>query len=263
MCKKHPHERGEDLIDGYDCGIRYMDDHIGILLSALEEKGVMDDLIIMVSSDHGENFGELGIYAEHGTADQYCSNIPMIIRWPDKAVPGHVDDGLHYNIDLAPTLAGLLGKQPRADWDGESYAPALTSNNEAGRDELILGQCAHGCQRSVRWGDWIYIRSWHDGYHCFDDEMLFNLKTDPHEEQNVIAQYPKVAGIAREKYGRWHEEMMRTMPDGYTEDPMQTVLREIPCHCDYDMEKYAKRLEDTGRGDSVKIIKERHPEVFN
>ena len=250
------------LIDGYDCGIRYMDDHIGTLLKALDEKGLLDDLVIMVSSDHGENFGELGMYAEHGTADDICNRIPMIIRWPGKSEAGHVDDGFHYNIDLSPTIAELNGKEARESWDGRSYAASLTEGKDTGHDELILGQCAHGCQRSVRWDDWIYIRTWHDGYHCFDEEMLFNLKDDPHEQNNVIADFSGIADIGREKYEQWHQEMMSSMPDGYTEDPMDIVLRETPCHCLHDMKDYSERLKETGRGDSVVVIKERHPEQF-
>lgn len=50
------------MMDGYDCGIRYMDGHIGMLLDAMRKAGVMEDLAIIVTSDHGENMGELGIY---------------------------------------------------------------------------------------------------------------------------------------------------------------------------------------------------------
>jgi choline-sulfatase len=74
----------EDLhafIDGYDCGIRYMDTHIGLIMQALKEQGVYDDLAVIISSDHGENLGELGIYGEHGTADGITPHIPMIIKW--------------------------------------------------------------------------------------------------------------------------------------------------------------------------------------
>ncbi len=250
------------LIDGYDCGIRYMDDHVGILLAELETKGVLKDTVIIVSSDHGENFGELGLYAEHATADQACNRIPMIIRWPGKVPAGKTDCGLHYNIDLLPSLAELTGKPARKSWDGRSYAGGVTSGSDTGREELILGQCAHGCQRSVRWGDWLYIRTWHDGYHNFDEEMLFNLNDDPREETNLIAQLPDIAAIARVKYDCWHAEMMETMPAGYTEDPLETVLRETPCHAKTDLPAYCERLKKTGRGDSVPLIKARHPEQF-
>ncbi|MFD2878383.1 sulfatase-like hydrolase/transferase [Paenibacillus rhizoplanae] len=70
------------MIDGYDCGIRYMDEHIGLIFDALKAQGIMDDLVIIITADHGENMGELGIYGEHGTADQGTCRIPMIIRYP-------------------------------------------------------------------------------------------------------------------------------------------------------------------------------------
>ena len=49
----------------------------------------------------------------------------MIIRWPGKAKPGHVSDGLHYTLDLLPTLADLLGVGKAPAWDGQSYAVEL------------------------------------------------------------------------------------------------------------------------------------------
>jgi len=247
------------LIDGYDCGIRYMDDHIGLLLQALKKQGVFDDTIIILSSDHGESFGELGLYAEHATADQACCRIPMIIRRPGTS-GGLKDNGLHYNIDLLPTLAELTGKPARKSWDGLSYAAALEGGT-AGRDELILGQFAHGAQRSVRWGDWLYIRTWHDGYHNWDEEMLFNLKDDAREEHNLIKQFPEIAETGRKKYAAWHKVRMSSLPPG-TEDPKDTVLREGPCHARTDLPAYCERLKKTGRRHSVAGIKARHPESF-
>jgi len=251
------------LIDGYDCGIRYADEHVGILLNALEKKGVLDELVIIVSADHGENYGELGLYGEHATADQGTCRIPMIIRWPGKAEAGQVDNGLHYNLDLIPTLADILEKEPREEWEGQSYAASLTDGADTGRNFLVLSQCAHGAQRSVRWGDWLYIRTFHDGYHCWDEEMLFNLKNDPCESNNLLTEQPEEAENGRLLYKQWHREMMDTMPYGHTEDPMETVLMEIPFHCkDTDMNDYCKRLEATGRGQWIPMIKERHPEMF-
>ena len=99
------------MIDGYDCGIRYMDEHIGRVLAALAAQGVGDDLAIIVTSDHGENLGELGIYGEHATADAITPRIPLLIRWPG-GESGRAEAGLHYGLDLAPTLAELLGQAP-------------------------------------------------------------------------------------------------------------------------------------------------------
>ena len=86
---QHPRQLGKastleevkQIVDGYDCGIRYMDEKIGQLIRLLKEKGIYDDMVIIITSDHGENMGELGIYSEHATADNTTCRIPMIIKW--------------------------------------------------------------------------------------------------------------------------------------------------------------------------------------
>ena len=264
-CPRHPGEIRDltdlrKMIDGYDCGIAYLDTHIGQILSALEEQGVLDDLAIIVSSDHGENMGELGIYGEHATADYPTCRIPMLIRWPGGA-KGHVDNGLHYNLDLSPTLGDLFGKERMPSWDGQSYAPTVLRAESCGREFLVLSQCAHVCQRSVRMGDWLYMRTYHDGFHLFPDEMLYNLEDDPHEQRNVADTRPDVCKDAVYRLNQWHDAMMKSMP--YDADPLWTVIKEGgPLHAKGHLPKYCERLEQTGRGWAVPELKRRHPYEF-
>lgn len=248
------------MIDGYDCGIRYMDEHLGRLFTALEEQGVMDDLIIIISADHGENMGQLGIYGEHATADQGTCRIPMIIRWPSMK-QGIVDDGLHYHLDLLPTLADMLGTPVIPDWCGASYAPALKEGTDCGREYLVVSQCAHVVQRSVRFRNWIYIRSYHDGFHLFDEEMLYNLDEDPKEQFNVSSEHRDVCMEAVYYLNQWHDEAMRRNSDAV--DPLWTVMKEGgPFHARGYLAGYAKRLEETGRGHLVPELVRRHPDEF-
>ena len=248
------------MIDGYDCGIRYMDDHIGRLLSTLDEAGVLDDTAVIVTSDHGENLGELNSYGEHGTSDQITHRIPMIIRRPG-GVHGHEDVGLHYNLDLGPTLADLFGAEPCPQWQGQSYAPALTDGAECGRDWLVLGQCCHGAMRSVRFGPWIYIRVIHDFFHLYPREMLFNVEEDPHEQRNLAADRPDLCDRAAHIMLGWHDEMMAGMPDAV--DPLWTVMREGgPQHSRGQLPRYCERLRETGRGEHVEALTRRHPGEF-
>lgn len=72
-------------------------------------------------------------------------------------------------------LAG--GKAPE-NWDGVSFTNAFKKGGQSGREHLIVSQCAWSCQRSVRFEDYICIRSYHDGYHGFPDVMLFSVKGD-------------------------------------------------------------------------------------
>ncbi|MBD2871845.1 sulfatase family protein [Paenibacillus arenilitoris] len=248
------------MIDGYDCGIRHMDDHIGALFAQLERKGVMDDLVVIITADHGENMGELGIYGEHGTADQGTCRIPMIIRGPGLQ-RGTSDQGLHYHLDLLPTVAELLSQPAAPSWDGRSYASVLKNGEDAGRDYLVVSQCAHVCQRSVRFGDWLYVRTYHDGYHLFDKEMLFNLAEDAHEQHNVAKERPELCREAVYLLNEWHDDMMATMP--YDVDPLWTVIKEGgPYHAKGNLPRYVERLEATGRGDAVPELMRRHPREF-
>ncbi|MDQ0973624.1 choline-sulfatase [Neobacillus niacini] len=249
------------VIDGYDCGVRHMDENIGQIFKALLKQGVMDDLIVIITADHGENLGELGIYSEHGTADNATCRIPMIIRWPGRN-QGHVDHGLHYHLDLLPTLAELFGKDPITSWDGSSYAPVLTEGQECGRDYLVISQCAHVCQRSVRFDNWLYIRTYHDGFHLFDDEMLFDLENDPYEQHNLARLKPDVCKEAVYLLNKWHDDMMKSMD--FDVDPLWTVIKEGgPYHAQAkDLKKYVKRLEETGRGWAIPELQWRHPRAF-
>ncbi|RMD82320.1 MAG: sulfatase [Lentisphaerae bacterium] len=267
---RHPRQLGairtmEDLkrhFDGYDCGIAYMDQKIGEILDALERQGVLDDLAIIVTSDHAENQGELGIYAEHATADHANCRIPMIIRWPG-GVRGHADKGLHYNIDLAPTLAELFGQNRQPLWDGESYARTILEGADTGREELIISQCAHTLQRGVRFGQWLYIRTYHDGFHLFPDEMLFNIEEDPHEQYNLAEKHPELCREGAWRLMRWYDQMMKTQPFPDKADPLWTIYHEGgPFHARGHLKQYIEYLKKTGREYAIEELMRRHPQEF-
>ena len=248
------------MIDGYDCGIKYMDDHIGQLFAALKQKKVFDDLVIIIRSDHGENLGELGLYGEHATADNLTCRIPMIIRWPGMMKDAD-DNGLHYNLDFEPTLAEILGREKCKSWDGQSYAQALKSGNDCGREYLVISQCAHVCQRGVRFGDWLYVRTYHDGYHLFPKDMLFNLENDPYEQNNLVGKNPDKVNAGIAYLNEWHDEMMMTMQ--YDTDPLWTVMKEgCPFHARGHLKGYCEYLEKTGRGWAIPELRKKHPDEF-
>lgn len=250
------------IIDGYDTGIRYVDDRIARIVAALKKAGVYDDTMIIISADHGENQGELGIYVEHGTADEITCHIPLIIKYPG-GVAGKRDRGFHYNLDLAPTLMDLLGGTPSALWDGTSFADTIRDGRPQGRDEVIFSQCAHVCQRSVRWDRWLYIRTYHDGFRLFPEEMLFDIENDPHEQHDLATTHPEVVREGLWRLCRWHDAQMQKMARNGNDvvDPLWTVYREggpfharltSPGNPDGGVEglkAYIQRLRDTHRGE--------------
>jgi choline-sulfatase len=237
--------------------VRYADEHIGRVLSALADAGVLDDTAIIISADHGENLGELNIYGDHETADHITCRVPLIIRWPGTTDQPRVDTALHYHIDFAATLVELVGGQVPANWDGRSFADAFKQGQQQGRDYLVVSHGAWTCQRSVRFEDWLCIRSYHDGYHCFPDVMLFNVKQDPHEQHDLANDRPELVAKAMRMLDEWHAEAMRTASHG--QDPMWTVMREGgPFHTRGHLPQYLQRLRDTGRGKWADELARKH-----
>jgi arylsulfatase A-like enzyme len=246
------------IFDGYDVGIRYADDAVGTLLNKLADLGILDDTAVLVSSDHGEAFGELGVYADHQAADEATCHIPAVLRWP--GLEPRTYSGLHYHLDVAATVVELAGLRVPSHWDGTSVAGELQSGTEAGRPHLVLSQGAWACQRGVRWGDHLYLRTWHDGYHPhWADEMLFDVAADPHEQHDLADQEASTVGVARALLDEWTGEQLAR---GYSPaDPLAIVREEGgPYHTRRHLPGYLDRLRETGRGKWADVLLERHRE---
>jgi arylsulfatase A-like enzyme len=239
------------IFDGYDVGVRYADDAVGTLLSKLDDLGVLDETAVLVSSDHGEAFGELGVYADHQAADEATCHIPSVLRWP--GVGPHVHEGLQYHLDVAATVLQLAGLRIPRSWDGQPIAVG-----SRGRDALVLSQGAWSCQRGVRFADHLYLRTWHDGYHGhWPDEMLFDITNDPHETVNLAPTAPAPVKVASTMLEEWTaSQLERSIVH---EDPMDVVRREGgPYHVRKHLPAYLERLRATGRGAWADVLAARH-----
>lgn len=250
----------KNMLDQYDCGVRYTDDNIKMILDQLKEQGLYrDDLAIIITSDHGENLGELGLYGEHGTADEPTCHIPMIIKWPG-AKKGYVAKGFYDNVDLLPTIQDLLGTGVvgNYDYDGRSYARTLLEGEDCSKDNVVLTQCCHVCQRAVRFGDYLYLRTVHGGYHLFPKEMLFDVKADPHEQKDLSKEHPELCERGAKLILDWTDEMMKKSDCDV--DPLWTVMREGgPEHCRGMLEGYIQRLVGTPRASQIPALKAMYP----
>lgn len=258
-------------LDGYDTGVWYMDNYIGQILEWLKENQMYEDTAIILTADHGEDLGENGKYSEHGAADYPTTHIPMIIKWPGAPKNRHLS-GFHYNLDLLPTLKDLLGDEvpfpvsPEkfnvlpVEYDGISYVNQLMKGEDGGRDYLVVSQCAHVCQRAVRFEEWMYIRTYHDGYHLHEDEMLFHIQKDPFQLKNLAKDQPQLCQKGGWLLEKWHSENMKKMVYDHAVDPMWTVISEGgPYHTRGHLDEYISRLEATKREDAAAALKARHP----
>jgi len=239
-------------IDGYDCGVRYADQAIGRILNLLADAGVLNETAVIVAADHGENLGELNVWGDHQTADEFTDHIPGIVSWPGVTTAGLEVGGFHYHLDVASTIVDLAGPQgeevlAEAEWNGVSMASALRSG-EGGRKRLYLSQGAWSLQRSARWDNWILIHTIDTGMKDFSEWMLFDLATDPHQTTNVAAKYPEIVQAVGSEIT---EEFAQMSARCVLSDPFKQVMAEGgPFHARVhgpDWAPYLDRLDATGR----------------
>lgn len=234
----------KEWIDGYDVGIRFADDAVGRLLDVLAAQGVLDECAVIVSSDHGENQGELNLYGSHLTADAITTRIPLIIRWPGTTSAGAVFDEPVYQLDLAPTLCDLAGVETPALWDGRSFAGLLTGQPYEPREYLVTGQGVWCVQRAVIADGYQYVRTLHPGLNPMPDEMLFDLRADPYEQVDLVEKEPETAGRLARLLGDWWTD--NAVDAG--QDPLLTVCREGGgYYVRAARDAYIGRLRATGR----------------
>jgi arylsulfatase A-like enzyme len=251
------------MFDGYDAGVLYADHHLGRILEHLEQLGVADQTVIMITADHGESLGELNVYGDHQTADLTTCRVPLIVRWPGitGAQAGRVDRALHYQFDFAATMVEMLGGYPPEHWDAVSFADAFRRGEESGRERLVLSQGAWTCQRAVRFAvrgkNYLCIRTWHDGFRGFPPVMLFDIDRDPYELHNLDGERPEIVQHALSLLEEWHGAMMQS--SRHAVDPMWTVMREGgPFHTRGQLPEYLARLRATDRGRWADLLESRH-----
>lgn len=176
------HERQEAMASYY-ASITEMDQLFGQLLEKLELSNQLDNTIMIVTSDHGEMLGALGLYCKNISAAEEAYHIPLVMAGPGIAQGETCNArvGLH---ELAPTLLELAGAEPLPTVDGQTFTEALRAPIE--QEKVLTAGYAeyHGGRylltQRVYWeGDWKFI------FNGFDFDELYNLKEDPFELHNL------------------------------------------------------------------------------
>ncbi|HNT36169.1 MAG TPA: sulfatase-like hydrolase/transferase, partial [bacterium] len=213
----------EHMITGYDASIAYVDAHVKQVLDELDRQGVLEDAVIVFSADHGDAFGEHGIYSDHVNVDECIHRIPLIIRWPG-VTPAHVrSNTFMYNVDYAPTICDLLGMPIPEDWDGKSYQDNLRGLSGADREWLVWDGALYTVQRAVRTKTHLYIKTvdaWE--YNNRSDEELYDMIADPYETTNLCDSSPDVLEQCRTIMCDWIDQ--QKCKANWTADPFDAIL---------------------------------------
>ena len=214
----------EQMITGYDAAIAYVDHHVQVVLDELDRQGVLDDAVIVISADHGDAFGEHGIYSDHVCADECIHHIPLIVRWPGRAPAGQACDALVSNVDLSATLCDLLKVPAPEGWDGISFKEQVEGHPGGGRDYLVWDCALYTVQRAVRTQSHLLIRTYDDYGYGFAPVALYDMEHDPYQARNLAAEAPEVVAHGEHLMGEWVEAQLAR--EGWRADPLLAVLQE-------------------------------------
>jgi len=176
-------------VDLYDGEIAYMDHAIGEVIETLENEGVLDETLVIVTSDHGEQLGQHNIWG-HAALHEAETRIPLIMRYPKKLPRGIRVKGFCQQIDLLPTLLDLLDVSSEVfevlKMDGVSVMPLLEGKRI--RDTIFMEHSSG--QRSIRTERWHYLDD------MFLDEAYARRPRRPPELYNVVDDPMEVINLA-------------------------------------------------------------------
>jgi arylsulfatase A-like enzyme len=181
-------EEAQRTRDLYAGEVAYTDEHLGRLLDWMDGEGMLENTAVVITADHGEEFGEHGGWW-HGTRlyDEQI-RVPLIVRYPDGAGPtAAVTSDLVRSIDVAPTLAELGGAHPGPRWQGVSLLREYELRAPLERVGLAETVFEGWGSAAVRGRDWKLIRNERarPRFEPRPPSELFFLRADPQEQRDL------------------------------------------------------------------------------
>lgn len=186
---------GASESDLYDSEIAYNDLEFGKVVDGLRARGLLDNTILVVTADHGEEFGEHGANRHGHTLYQSLVHVPMLIRLPKGERAGTRVTQPVSNIDLGPTLLALAGLPPLSGADGVSLAAALRGQGAPRPMPLFAEQISNS--------ETLYAAR-DERYKAIETlapeitSLAFDLSTDPEEKAPLTTLNARAAGVRRD-----------------------------------------------------------------
>ncbi len=182
----------------YDEELLFIDENIGRILDKLQQLELMDNTLIIFTSDHGEEFWEHGGF-EHGhTLYRELLEVPLIIKWPGVLPAGKVINDQVRLIDIMPTIIELLDIKHSGDLAGRSLLPLISGEEQGDRAAFSENLYYYQERKSVTTGKHKLIYTPDSG-----DAELYDLEADPGEKINIAAEIPNETSQLKEKLLDW------------------------------------------------------------
>jgi choline-sulfatase len=176
-------------VSPYDAEIAGVDRQVGRIVDTLRRNGQLDNTVLILLADHGESLGEHGEKTHAIFVYDATVRVPLLIRYHSAFAPSVYSSPVR-SVDVVPTVLGILGLPGGDTTDGHDLGPALRGKEPAPQlpqySESLLSEVGFGMAPlfAIRDDGYKYIRA--------PRPELYDLRRDPHELHNILAELPRV-----------------------------------------------------------------------
>ena len=157
--------------------ISYHDQHMGEFLDAVAGQGLLEDTLLIITNDHGEELGERGHYGHGHSLHQEMIRAPLLVHYPPVFRPGARVPDIVEHVDVVPTILDVLGLPPMRHVEGQSLLPLVRGRPIARPTYAIAEFLDH--RRALRVDHLSYRLDTGGSY------QLFDLRSDPGERESL------------------------------------------------------------------------------
>jgi arylsulfatase A-like enzyme len=216
-----------DTVEGrYAAMVSHGDEQVGRLLAALDDLGIDERTLVLVTSDHGAAASELptngSLRGYKGDVYEGGIRVPLLVRWPGRVPAGSVNAGIFASVDLFPTFVELVGLETQGrKLEGQSMRAAMLEGVVSNRTEPLFWEArqplpiysAPGdlARFAVRLGPWKLVRN--EG----PDLELYHLGLDPFETVDLSSGQPHIVQELEREYLLWRHRIAAVEPDATRE----------------------------------------------
>jgi N-acetylglucosamine-6-sulfatase len=167
-----------------------VEDGVSQIYDALKEKKILDNTLLIFTSDHGYFYGEHGLSVERRLAYEEAIRIPLLMRYPPLIKAGAVIEPFALSVDMAPTLLQLAGASVPKNMHGQSLLPMLKREKIEPRRAFLIEYYSDKVFPRMDKMGYQAVRSQRYTYIQYTDlkdmDELYDLQADPYQTRNLI-----------------------------------------------------------------------------
>ena len=204
------------VIAQYDGAVAYMDACIATIFASIDDLGLENDTLVVITSDHGETLYDHDCFFDHHGLYEPTLRIPLILRMPGRVPAGKRFGSYNTQMNLTPTVLDLLGVKSGIKFDGVSLAKEMKGAFRAPNTEFYITECTWMRKHGWRTPEWKYIHALEPDFHFKPEMELYNLIKDPAESINLAGKEKGLVAMFEQRMLAWiakrEKETGRTNP---------------------------------------------------